>query len=43
MGVMEVTPKGLILKEYNPEFTVKQIQDATEAEFIISGDLKEMS
>jgi acetate CoA/acetoacetate CoA-transferase beta subunit len=43
MGVMEVTPKGLVLREYNPEFTVKQIQEATEAELVIPDDLKEMS
>ncbi len=40
MGVMEVTPEGLVLTEYNPEFTVEEIQAATEAELIISPDLK---
>lgn len=42
MAVMIVTPKGLVLTEYNPEFTVEQIQAATEAELIISPDLKPM-
>lgn len=42
MGVMEVTDKGLLLKEINPEFTVEDIQNATEAELIITDDLKEM-
>ena len=42
MGVMEVTDKGLVLTEYNPEFTVEQIQAATEATLIISPDLKSM-
>ncbi len=42
MGVMEVTDKGLVLTEYNPEFTVEQIQEATEAKLIISDDLKPM-
>ncbi len=42
MGVMEVTPDGLVLTEYNPEFTVEEIQAATEAELIISPDLKSM-
>lgn len=42
MGVMEVTDKGLLLTEYNPEFTTDQIQAATEANLIISPDLKEM-
>ena len=40
MGVMEVTPEGIVLKEYNPEFTVEEIQAATEAKLIISDDLK---
>ena len=42
MGVMEVTPEGLVLTEYNPEFTVEEIQAATEATLIISPDLKSM-
>jgi len=40
MGVMEVTPEGLILKEINPEFTVDQVQQSTGAQLIISRDLK---
>ena len=42
MGVINVTPKGLELVEYNPEFTVEQIQAATEATLIVSPDLKPM-
>jgi acetate CoA/acetoacetate CoA-transferase beta subunit len=42
MGVMEVTPEGLVLTEYNPEFTVEDIQAVTEATLIVSGDLKSM-
>ena len=42
MGVMEVTDKGLVLTEYNPEFTVEQIQAATEATLIVSPELKNM-
>lgn len=42
MGVMEVTDKGLVLKEINPEFTVEQVQEATGAELIIPEDMKEM-
>ena len=42
MGVMVVTDKGLVLTEYNPEFTVEDIQAATEATLIISPDLKPM-
>lgn len=43
MGVMIVTDKGLELTEYNPEFTVEQIQAATEATLIISPELKPMA
>lgn len=42
MAVIEVTPNGLLLTEYNPEFTVEQIQEATEATLTISPDLKPM-
>ncbi len=42
MGVMEVTPKGLLLTEINPLYTVEQVQEATEAKLIISEDLKPM-
>ena len=43
MGVMDVTPEGLVLKEINPEFTVEQVQEATQAKLIISPDLKPMA
>lgn len=43
MGVMEVTPEGLLLKEYNPEYTIEEICDATEATLNISRDLKAMA
>ena len=42
MAVIEVTDKGLLLTEYNPEFTVEQIQAATEATLIVSPELKSM-
>ncbi len=42
MGVMEITEKGVLLKEINPEFTVEQVQEATEAKLIISDSLKSM-
>ena len=42
MAVIEVTDQGLVLNEYNPEFTVEQIQEATEAQLIISPALKSM-
>ena len=43
MGVMVVTDKGLELIEYNPEFTLEQIQAATEAHLSISPTLKKMA
>lgn len=43
MGVIEVTEKGLVLKEIYPEFTPEQVQAATEAELIIAPDLKPMA
>lgn len=42
MGVIEVTPEGFVLTEYNPEYTLAQIQEATQAKLIISDDLKVM-
>ena len=43
MGVMEVTDKGLVLKEIGPEVTVEDVKAATQAELIISDDLKKMN
>jgi acetate CoA/acetoacetate CoA-transferase beta subunit len=42
MGVIEVTPEGLLLKEINPEYTVEEIQAATEAALIIPEHLTTM-
>ena len=42
MGVMEITPEGIVLTEINPVFTVEEVQAATEATLIISKDLKPM-
>ena len=42
MCVIECTEDGLLLTEYNPEFTVEQIQAATEATLKVSPDLKPM-
>jgi acetate CoA/acetoacetate CoA-transferase beta subunit len=42
MGVMEITPEGIVLQELHPEFTVEQVQAATEAQLIISKNLKPM-
>ena len=40
MGVMEVTPAGIVLKELNEGFTVEQVKEATEARLIVAPDLK---
>ena len=42
MGVMKITPDGIVLSEINPDFTVDQVQQNTEATLIISSDLKPM-
>ena len=42
MGVMDITDKGIVLREIHPEFTVEQVQAATEAQLIIDPDLKPM-
>ncbi len=42
MGVMEITPEGIVLTEIHPEFTVEEVQAATEATLIISPNLKSM-
>lgn len=42
MGVIEVVSEGLMLMEYNPEYTIDTIQAATEATLIISETLKPM-
>lgn len=42
MCVMQVTEKGLELVEINPEFTVDQVQAATEARLIVAENLKPM-
>ncbi len=40
MGVMHITPQGIELTEYNPIFTIQQIQEASEATLIISEHIK---
>lgn len=42
MGVMKVTDKGLVLTEYNPQFTIEEIQAVTEATLIVDENLKVM-
>lgn len=40
MAVIEVRPEGLVMTEINPEFTVEDVQAATEATLIVAPDLK---
>jgi 3-oxoacid CoA-transferase B subunit len=42
LAVLEVTPKGLVLKEMAAGLTAKDIQSVTEPELILSPDLKEI-
>ncbi len=42
LGVMRITPEGIVLTEINPEFTPEEVQKQTEATLIISKDLKPM-
>ena len=42
MGVINVTDKGLVLVVKHPDFTVEEIKAATEADLIISENLKSM-
>lgn len=41
-AMIKVTDKGLVLLEVGPGLTVEDVQNATEAELMISPDLKEM-
>ena len=41
LGLFKVTPQGFELREYAPGWTPEEIQEQTEAELIIAGDLKE--
>lgn len=42
LGVMEVTNKGIVLREYNSEYSLEYIQEMTEAKLIIPKDIKAM-
>ena len=42
MGVIEVTPRGLVLREIHPDFTIEEVKAATGGQLIIAEDLKRM-
>ncbi len=43
MGVIEVTPSGLVLTEINSDYSIDQVMEATEATIMVSSKLKEMT
>jgi 3-oxoacid CoA-transferase B subunit len=43
LAVIEVTPKGLLLREVAPAVTVEEVQAATEPELLLAEDLREMA
>ncbi len=43
LAVIEVTPKGLVLREVAPGYTAQDIQAVTEPKLIVAKDLKEVS
>jgi len=42
LAVIEITPKGLVLKEVAPGLTSADVQSVTEAKLIVDPDLKEI-
>ncbi len=42
LAVIEITPKGLVLKEVAPGLTAADVQSVTEAKLIVDPDLKEI-
>ena len=42
IAVIEVTPKGLVLKEVAPSWTPEEVQKHTEAKLIVAPDLREI-
>lgn len=42
MAVFEVTETGLILTELNPEFTLEDVKAGTDADYVVSENLKDL-
>ena len=42
MGVMDITPEGIVLREIHPEFSIEQVQESTGAKLIIPDNLIKM-
>ncbi len=43
LGVMDVRPSGLVLREHHPDVTIEEIKSLTEADLIISEHIKPMA
>ena len=43
LGLFEVAPGGLLMKEIAPGYTPEEVQELTEARLIIPGDLREVA
>ena len=43
MGVMDITPEGIVVREIHPEFTFEQMQASTEAKLILDPNWKPMN
>ena len=39
MGVFDITPEGIKMREYNPEYTIKEIKAATGCKLIVPDDV----
>jgi 3-oxoacid CoA-transferase subunit B len=42
LAVIDVTPEGLVLREFAPGFTPREVQQFTDARLIVSGSVREM-
>lgn len=42
MGVMKITEKGIMLTEINPDYSIEDVKNVTEANLLIADDLKNM-
>jgi len=42
IAVIDVTQRGLVLREVAPDWTVEEVQSLTEPKLIVAGDLKEI-
>jgi acetate CoA/acetoacetate CoA-transferase beta subunit len=43
MGVIKITPEGPVLTEFNPDFTIDEVQAATGTKLIIAQDIRKMT